>query len=156
LWGETFSNFVLQATVALRASLPTPSLSPLDQLSRIVSNPKRRIRVGYISPDFFTHSVSYFIECMLRYHNRQLFEIFCYSNVSSIDTRTDLLKSLSDHWREVLGLGPLEAAQKIREDEIDVLVELAGHTAGNRLDVMVLQPAPVQVRREIVFGFILC
>eukprot|EP01102_Stenamoeba_stenopodia_P020858 TRINITY_DN8274_c0_g1_i1.p1 TRINITY_DN8274_c0_g1~~TRINITY_DN8274_c0_g1_i1.p1 ORF type:complete len:750 (+),score=169.42 TRINITY_DN8274_c0_g1_i1:210-2459(+) len=102
------------------------------------------VRVGYLSPDFFTHSVSYFAESLLANHSKK-FRIYCYSSVVKDDAKTHQLKSYGHVWRNVHGMPAHDVAAIILEDEIDILVELAGHTAGNRLDVMALKPAPVQV-----------
>eukprot|EP00429_Kryptoperidinium_foliaceum_P037664 CAMPEP_0176177168 /NCGR_PEP_ID=MMETSP0120_2-20121206/90764_1 /TAXON_ID=160619 /ORGANISM="Kryptoperidinium foliaceum, Strain CCMP 1326" /LENGTH=904 /DNA_ID=CAMNT_0017515261 /DNA_START=64 /DNA_END=2778 /DNA_ORIENTATION=+ len=106
----------------------------------------RRIRIGYISPDFFLHSVSFFCHALFQYHSRDQFEIFLYSNASREDEKTELFKSMvpPTHWKKVTGRPAVEVAKLIREDRIDILVELAGHTANNRLDVAALKPAPVQ------------
>lgn len=103
------------------------------------------LRVGYLSPDFYMHSVSYFIETPLMHHNKDRFYIVCYSNVAHPDLKTERLKKYPHEWREIGGLNAVQAAELIRADKIDILVELAGHTAGNRLDVAALKPAPIQV-----------
>tara|TARA_R110002050_G_scaffold160395_1_gene289800 strand:- start:580 stop:1320 length:741 start_codon:yes stop_codon:yes gene_type:complete len=107
----------------------------------------RKIRVAYISPDFFTHSVSYFIEAILKYADKERFEVFCYANVVKEDTKTALLKSFvpEENWKAVSGKAAEAVANLIRDDKIDILVELTGHTAGNRLDVVARKPAPIQV-----------
>jgi len=105
----------------------------------------RVLRIGYLSADFFTHSVSYFIEAPLAFRNPQKTHVTCYSNVVRRDAKTLHLQKFADQWRSVYGLNAMEVADMIRKDQIDILVELTGHTAGNRLDVMALQPAPVQV-----------
>ena len=105
----------------------------------------RQLRIGYLSPDFNKHSVSYFAEALLRHRSSPQFHVTCYSAASKEDATTRRLRSYADAWVSLVGMAPLAVAQKIRGDQIDILVELAGHTAGNRLDVMALQPAPVQV-----------
>lgn len=105
----------------------------------------RRLRIGYISPDFREHSVAYFVEPLLASHNRDTFEVFCYSSVPQADETTHRLRSLSSHWREIHGHPPLKVAEQIKRDEIDILVELSGHTSGNHLNVLMRKPAPVQL-----------
>ena len=107
--------------------------------------PHRRLRIGYVSPDFRTHSVSYFFEPLLTAHQRGAVEIFCYAQLSRPDETTERLKTLADHWRSTVGLSNAETAERVRADRIDILVDLAGHTANNRLGVFALKPAPVQV-----------
>jgi protein O-GlcNAc transferase len=104
----------------------------------------RRLRVGYVSPDFVNHAVAYFFEPVLAAHDRGHFEIFCYSNVRVPDKVTQRLRGLSDGWREIAGLSDDKVAALIREDQIDILIDLAGHTARNRLLVFARRPAPVQ------------
>jgi predicted O-linked N-acetylglucosamine transferase (SPINDLY family) len=106
--------------------------------------PDRRLRVGYVSPDFRMHSVAMFLEPLLAAHDRLEFEIFGYANVARPDSTTDRLRGLVDHWRPITRLGDAQAADLIREDKIDILVDLAGHTAGHRLQVFARKPAPVQ------------
>ena len=112
---------------------------------RNVRDAGKRLRVGYISPDFRAHSVCYFIFPLLEHHDRAQVEVFCYSNTSSEDELTARAKSLTDTWRSILGMPDSKAAEMIRGDAIDILVDLASHTAGNRIPLMALKPAPVQV-----------
>jgi protein O-GlcNAc transferase len=108
-------------------------------------SPDRVLRVGYVSPDFCGHPVSWFIEPILKAHDRGKVEVFCYSDVSRADDVTARLRSLPVAWREITALGHDAAAQRIRDDKIDVLVDLAGHTRRGRLLMFARRPAPVQV-----------
>jgi predicted O-linked N-acetylglucosamine transferase (SPINDLY family) len=103
-----------------------------------------RLRIGYVSPDFCTHSVSYFIEAPLLHADKTKFEVYCYSNLSKGDSRTEYFKTLCKNWREISHLSTLDACKIIMEDEIDILIDLTGHTAGNRLDIFAMKPAPIQ------------
>jgi len=107
--------------------------------------PQRRLRIGYVSPDFRRHSVSYFLEPLLRAHDHAAVEVFCYAEVRAPDAVTDRLKAFADHWRVTVGMSDDALAQRIRDDKIDILVDLAGHTASNRLLVFARKPAPVQL-----------
>ena len=107
--------------------------------------PDRRLRIGYVSPDFRRHSVAYFIEPVLAGHDRADFEVFCYSNVATPDRMTRRLMGLSDSARNIAAMSDLEAAELVRTDGIDILVDLAGHTSRGRLGLFALKPAPVQV-----------
>jgi len=107
--------------------------------------PERRLRVGYISPDFRAHSVAYFVEPVLARHDKSRFEVFCYFLRPRRDAVTDRLAAFADHWRDCAGMTDAQLDNRIREDGIDILVDLAGHTAGNRLTVFARKPAPVQV-----------
>jgi predicted O-linked N-acetylglucosamine transferase (SPINDLY family) len=104
----------------------------------------RRLRVGYVSPDFREHPVAFFLEPILASHDRRRFEIFCYANVSRPDEVTERLRRCADHWRSLVGLSDAQVADVIRGDDIDVLVDLAGHTGGNRLGAFARKPAAVQ------------
>jgi len=103
------------------------------------------IRVGYLSGDFYTHSVAAFIEPILMHHDRRTFQPFCYSNRNIPDETTRRLQSLPVVWRDIYGQSAESVAETIRNDRIHILVDLSGHTAGNRLDVCALKPAPVLV-----------
>ncbi|OQY57568.1 MAG: hypothetical protein B6245_16365 [Desulfobacteraceae bacterium 4572_88] len=105
----------------------------------------RRLRVGYVSPDFRSHSCAYFIDPLLRAHDKEQVEIFCYSEVPKADDVTERLTELSDHWFSTVKVGNDDLAQKIREDGIDILVDMAAHTANNRLLLFAQKPAPIQV-----------
>jgi protein O-GlcNAc transferase len=103
------------------------------------------LRIGYLSPDFRQHSVAYFIEPILKHHNRETLQIFCYANVAVPDADTERLKSLGHQWRDIYALTDDQLAALIQADLIDILIDLAGHTGNNRLPVFARQPAPIQV-----------
>lgn len=107
--------------------------------------PERRLRVGYVSPDLYTHSVAYFLEPLLANHNRDEIETFCYSDASKPDETTKRLEGLADNWRATRGVSDRDLAEQIHADRIDILVDLAGHTNNNRLLVFSVKPAPIQV-----------
>jgi protein O-GlcNAc transferase len=108
-------------------------------------DPDRRLRIGYISPDFRRHSVAYFFEPLLTYHDAATYETICYSDVSHPDAVTNRLESLACRWQPIHTLNHAQLVEKIHADGIDILVDLAGHTAGNRLLVFARKPAPIQV-----------
>ena len=108
-------------------------------------DPERRLRIGYVSPDFYAHSVAFFLEPLLAAHDRSEFEILCYANVSRPDSATERFQGLADGWRDILDLSDEQVAELVRADEIDILIDLAGHTANNRLLVFAHKPAPVQI-----------
>lgn len=110
-----------------------------------IANRDRLLRIGYLSADFITHSVAYFVEAVLKFADRSKFFVICYANVARRDKRTDELEKLSHLWRDVYGVSTQIACEMIRDDKVDILIDLTGHTAGTRLDIMAMQPAPVQV-----------
>ncbi len=108
-------------------------------------DPDRRVRVGYVSRDFAVHSVGFFTLPLIQSHDRGKFEVYCYSNLSAPDEWTEKFRRSADHWREIFNLTDFQAAEMIRQDRIDILVDLGGHTVGNRLLVFAQKPAPIQV-----------
>lgn len=114
------------------------------------SSPDRRLRLGYLSGDFRDHTVSGFIEMVLSNHDRTKFQLTGYANVGRPDATTLKLQKLCDQWRLVHGMNDEAIAAQIREDQIDILIDLSGHTAGNRLLACATRPAPVQMT---LFGY---
>lgn len=104
----------------------------------------KRLRIGYVSPDFRKHALSSFFEPILKNHDRKHVKVYCYSNVSKPDLVTERLKTLADEWRSIIEISDEDVAQKIYDDKIDILIDLAGHTAKNRLIIFTYKPAPVQ------------
>jgi len=108
-------------------------------------HPERHLRIGYVSPDFCDHVVGRNLLPLVRCHDRQDFEITCYSGVIKPDIVTEEFRRYAHHWRRTVGVSDEALAAMIRQDGIDVLVDLSQHTLGNRLTVFPHQPAPVQV-----------
>jgi protein O-GlcNAc transferase len=108
-------------------------------------DPDRRLKLGYVSPDLRAHSVSFFVEPLLANHDRREFEVHCYYSNTLQDAVTARLRAAADQWIPCQGLSDAQLAGRIRADGIDILVDLAGHTTGNRLLVFARKPAPVQV-----------
>lgn len=115
--------------------------------------PKRRLRIGYISPDFRHHVCALFIEPLMRNHDHHKVEVFAYSLVRLEDQVTERFMGYADHWRHCVGLSNELVAEQIRADRIDILIDLAGHTANNGLACLALKPAPVQVSWWMGFAF---
>ena len=109
------------------------------------ADPERRLRIGYVSPDFRRHSAAYFIEPVLAAHDPAAVEIFCYASSSLRDEVSDRLRALAHGWRDIDALDDGEAAKRIGADGIDILVDLSGHTMNGRLALFAGKPAPVQV-----------
>ena len=112
--------------------------------STVQARPGKRLRIGYVSPDFRDHPVGRFLAPLLANHNHEGFEIFCYSAVRLSDGATARMRSYADHWREIVNQTDAQAAGQIRRDEIDVLVDLTLHMTGSRLLLFARKPAPVQ------------
>jgi protein O-GlcNAc transferase len=108
-------------------------------------NSDRRLRIGYVSADFRRHSVAYTFEPLLDGHDRDQVEVYGYSNVACPDEVTERLRSKFDVYRDIRRLDDAAAADLIEEDQIDILVAMAGHSGDHRLTVFALKPAPVQV-----------
>jgi protein O-GlcNAc transferase len=108
-------------------------------------DPERRLRIGYVSPDFRWHAVGWTMLPLFRQHDKRAVEVFAYAQVARPDEMTRQFRGYADYWREVGGVPDERVAALIREDGIDILVDLALHSAGNRLLVLARKPAPVQV-----------
>ncbi|MGA2440214.1 MAG: tetratricopeptide repeat protein [Tepidisphaeraceae bacterium] len=120
-------------------------LKPLTGAHHIDRDPNRRLRIGYVSPDFRgSHCQSFFTVPLLGSHDRGKFEIFCYADVPRPDGVTQRLRQLSDAWRSTVGLNDQRVAELIRADRIDILVDLTMHMAHGRPLVFARKPAPIQ------------
>lgn len=118
--------------------------TPIEIRHHAELNLNRRLRIGYVSPDFRSHSVAFFLEPLLAAHDRQAYELFAYANVEQPDAVTERFRQLVDHWRPIAALDTKRVCQLISTDRIDILIDLAGHTDSNRLDIFAAGPAPIQ------------
>ena len=119
-----------------------------DHISRNYPNdaiPNRRLRVGYVSADFCAHSVAYFMFPVILGHDRKQIEVYCYADVAKPDEVTQALKTNAEHWKNIYGMSDDLVFQCIQQDHIDILVDLAGHSANNRMKLFARKPAPIQV-----------
>jgi predicted O-linked N-acetylglucosamine transferase (SPINDLY family) len=119
-------------------------IRPLAQ-ARVNPRAGRRIRLGYVSADFANHAVAMFFAPLLAHHDRTRFDVCCFHNRRTSDDMTDRIRALAEHFVPVADMSDRDLAQRIRAEEIDILVDLNGHTAHNRLPLFLLKPAPVQV-----------
>jgi predicted O-linked N-acetylglucosamine transferase (SPINDLY family) len=108
-------------------------------------DPERRLRIGYVSPDFRDHPVARFLQPIVEHRDRAQFEVVCYSTGTLADAVTARWHGLADHWRDAAALDDAQLAEVVRQDHVDILVDLAGHTGSGRLLVFARRPAPVQV-----------
>ena len=108
-------------------------------------DPQRRLRIAYVSADFREHAAAGFIEPILAAHDPAGFETYCYSSTEKIDATTAGLRGLATRWRDVRWEDDEAVARMVRADAIDILIDLSGHTSGNRLGVFARKPAPVQI-----------
>lgn len=106
---------------------------------------QRPLKIGYISKDFNRHPVARFLEPLLTHHDRQRFKIYCYANLFKPDDVTEQLKKQADAWRDISLMPDTDLVKRIRDDKIDILIDLSGHTTGHRLLALAHKPAPVQV-----------
>jgi protein O-GlcNAc transferase len=106
---------------------------------------ERKLRIGYVSPDFRNHPVGRSILPLISDHDRGQFEIYCYSSASREDSTMSKLRESADEWRDICQLDDERVAETIRNDRIDILVDLALHTVGHRLSLFARKPAPVQM-----------
>ncbi|HXD86920.1 MAG TPA: tetratricopeptide repeat protein [Urbifossiella sp.] len=126
----------------------TDSLAPAEPPR--FKNETGRLKIGYVSGDFRTHTAAGLIELLLAHHDRDRVHVTCYPNAARSDEATERMRRLADAWRPICRLSDATASEMIRADEIDVLIDLSGHTAGNRLSLFARQPAPMQAT---LFGY---
>ena len=126
---------------AAQADPLTLAAPPIDVRDR---SPDRRLRVGYVSPDFREHPVGRFLLPIVGRHDRTRFEIVCYSDVRAADQVTHAVRARADRFVETAALNDAQLAERVRADEVDVLVDLALHSARNRLLTFARRAAPVQ------------
>src|SRR6185436_20427036 len=109
-------------------------------------DPNRPLRVGYVSRNFLRHSVGFFIEPVIAHHDRDRYRVYCYHTHELMDETSERIAQLADEWRHVSpDTDDGKLADMINADEIDVLIDLGGHTKLNRLGVFAQHPAPVQL-----------
>ncbi len=117
---------------------------PLTDFRSHDRNPNRRLRIGYVSPDFRKHTSRFYFWPLFQHHDRNSFELFAYSNVEHEVAWTRLFREQFEHWRDIHAVDDQAAAELVRADGIDILVDLCGHMAGDRLGLFSLKPAPIQ------------
>lgn len=117
--------------------------APLPPL--VIRSTAQRLRIAYLSADFGLHSSYPMVAALFKHHDRRQFEIFAYHTSPCHDSATAHLQHLSEHWRTVAGLPPRQIAQMIQQDQINILVDLSGHTSLSQLSVVAFQPAPLQI-----------
>jgi predicted O-linked N-acetylglucosamine transferase (SPINDLY family) len=120
----------------------------LTRLARPHKNspdPQRQLRIGYVSPDFKDHPIGSFLKRVLASHDRERFDVTCFSDVAAPDVFTADLRKHAAHWRATRGLRDDALAERIASEQIDILIDLTGHTPENRLLTFARRPAPVQI-----------
>jgi protein O-GlcNAc transferase len=133
---------------ALRRDWARRHAEPLRVMWQPHANPRdpyKRLVVGYVSGDFRDHAAAGVIEPILAAHDKNAIDLVLYSNNPSDDTRTDRFKAIAGRWRDWRSVSDDDAAQGVRADGVDILVDLSGHTGGNRLPVFARKPAPIQM-----------
>ncbi len=115
-------------------------------------DPHRRLKIGYVSPSFYNHSCSYFLEPLLSHHDHDQVEVYAYAQLTRSDEVTKRYQSYVDHWIPTRGLSDEALTERIRSDGIDILIDVTGHTGDNRLLVFARKPAPVSLH-WLDFGY---
>ena len=118
---------------------------PLVVPATLGSAEKRRLRIGYVSPDFRDHCQSLFTIPLLEHHDKEQFEIICYADLNAPDDYSARIKRSADVWRQTHGMNDVELAHRIADDGVDILVDLTMHMAHGRPLVFARKPAPVQI-----------
>ena len=134
----------MRRTAAGTSNTPNRSRNSFSRMAT-TATPTAALRIGYVSPDFREHCQSFFTIPLLSNHDREAFEIFCYPHVRRPDAITERIRGCAEVWRSILGMTDDQAARIIREDRIDILVDLTMHMAHGRPLIFARKPAPVQV-----------
>ncbi|BAM88542.1 putative O-linked N-acetylglucosamine transferase, SPINDLY family [Bradyrhizobium oligotrophicum S58] len=121
------------------ARLPRAALSPRNM------DPERRLVIGYVSADFRNHSAAFTVLPVLSHHDRARFQVICYTCSARQDEITARCRAAADVWVEAWQMSDGDLADRIQADGVDILVDLSGHSAGNRLTLFASKPAPIQV-----------
>lgn len=121
------------------------SMAPADSPRRTDIVRRDKIRLGYISPRFSREIVGYFFKPLFDHHDRAKFELYLYNITPRTDELTGYFAARADKWIEIDSLSDTRICQQIVDDEIDILVDLAGHAPENRMPAIARKPAPVQV-----------
>ena len=109
-------------------------------------NPERPLRIGYVSPDFRNHAIQQFLIPLFKHHDQSAFEVFLYSSVEMPDQTTRWYHTYAgDRFRDIRLIDDVQAAELVRTDQIDILVDLALHSVGSRIRIFACRPAPVQI-----------
>tara|TARA_R110002072_G_scaffold89737_1_gene200922 strand:+ start:1864 stop:3687 length:1824 start_codon:yes stop_codon:yes gene_type:complete len=111
----------------------------------LVKKKDKKVRIAYLSADFKTHSVAYFLLPLLKNHDRKLFEIYCFYNGNKVDSVTEKFQSISDYFQSIMSLSDKDLRALLIKNEIDILIDLSGHTANNRLAIFATRAAPIQM-----------
>lgn len=151
-WAEEYSNYLFhlhylnypQETMLEKAKGYANAFKNIPQYQHLPLPRHEKIRIGYVSPDFCRHIVAFFSYAFIHAYDHVCFEVYCYTNCQE-DAVSEDFKRQVDGWRNVRGKSWQEIAACIHEDEIDILVDLAGHTANNMLPVFAYKPAPIQM-----------
>lgn len=144
---DDFSQTMLLEEAKIYGEIVARQATPAINWNNL-PNPARRLRVGFVSGDLCFHPVGFFIEGILRALTTKVsanLELYAYMNFVRVDPVRERIKALCHHWREVFGLPDEEVARLIQKDEMDILIDLSGHSAKNRLPVFAWKPAPIQV-----------
>ncbi|HRE16598.1 MAG TPA: glycosyltransferase, partial [Rhodocyclaceae bacterium] len=140
-----FSRAELFAAHDAWARRYTPPLAQMPEYPDWNRDPERKLRIGYVSGDFARHPVGFLFQDVVANHDRSQVEIHCFSMVFQPDEATEQIRSSVDHWEDIFLLNDEEATAALRAAQLDILVDLSGHTAFHRLPSFAQRPAPVQV-----------
>lgn len=151
-WAAEYSNYLFhlhylnypQEIMLAKAKIYADALTDIPQYRHLPVPRHEKIRIGYVSPDLCRHIVAFFSYAFVHAYDHVCFEVYCYTNCQEDEVSEDF-KCRVDGWRNVRGKSWQEIAACIHDDEIDILVDLAGHTAHNMLPVFAYKPAPIQI-----------
>jgi protein O-GlcNAc transferase len=143
--GEIDAHAIREEAERFGASFARRDLRLPDAQRARTLDPQRRLRIGYVSADFREHVTANVVLPLLRHHSRDAFEVHCYASQTEFDALSDEFRSLAQRFRDITQLSDDAAAELIASDQIDILVDLSMHLAGNRLGVFARKPAPLQL-----------
>ena len=110
------------------------------------NDPSKRLKIGFVSSNFNTHSISHFMLPIFQHYNKDNFEFFCYSGTPKLDEVTEIIQKNTDNWRQIYNLSDEEIIKTIQQDDIDILVDLAGHSSSpNHISMFSHKPAPLLI-----------
>lgn len=146
LFASLYDETLSAEAITQRHQLVTNQWHQIDELVEFDTFKSHPYRIGYLTPDLTgDHPVAQFFEPVLAKHNHKEFDVFVYSATDKVDETTRRCQQLTSYWRDVQAMDDQAVADQIRADNIDVLIDLAGHTKGARLSVLGYRPAPVQL-----------
>lgn len=142
---EMAGNTARQRLCELHIAWAEKHADPMTPFQKAPATKRTPRNIGYLSADLRRHAVGRLVEPVIRAHNRDRYRVFCYANSSDSDDMTSHLQGMADEWRQTNKLSDEEFCELVKSDGIDILVDLSGHSSGNRLTALARRPAALQM-----------